>query len=162
MKIWDLNKKSKIIIFSIIMVLMAIIFFNISFSLPKDFSKFIKERTTTENYDEIKKVTINKTEWIENYEIVDQDDDREFIIENENDIYSFLNSDVCVYDGGRYARDEENEYEIYLYFENGNFHRYHINENYIIARETSDIEDHVFLTVLGDNEIYNYLANLYH
>lgn len=161
MKIWDLSKKSKIIIFLVIIILTLIIYFDISFSLPKDFSKFIEERTTTENYDKIKKITINKSEWVENYEIFDQDDDREFVIENRNDIYSILNSDVLIYEGGRYSRDEENEYEIYLYFENGNFHRYHINENYIIARETSDIEDHVFLTVLGNNELYNYLIDLY-
>ncbi|WP_440895999.1 hypothetical protein ACS127_15895 [Amphibacillus sp. Q70] len=162
MKIFERGKRTKIIIFSIIIILIIIVYYNISFSLPKDFSEFIIERTGTESYEEIKQITIQKTEWIENGQIVNVEDDREFIIDDEDDIYSLLNSNVRVYEGGRFSRDEENEYEMYLYFKSGNFHRYHIGEDYIIARQTSDTEEHVFLTVLSDpNDIYHYLIDLY-
>lgn len=144
-------------------MIIVLLFFNVSFSLPKDFSEFIEERMAMGNFEEIERITIQKSYWLENGHLIKPEDDREFVIESKDEIQSLLNSPVRVYDGGRFSRDEENEYEIYLYFKNDHMHRYLIGEKYMILSIDSNAkEETVHLKVLSDtNEIYHYFKNLY-
>ncbi|KGA95946.1 hypothetical protein AJ85_19610 [Alkalihalobacillus alcalophilus ATCC 27647 = CGMCC 1.3604] len=137
-------------------------YFNISFSSPQNFSEFVEERSTTENIADVESIGIKRTEWLENGVIVGAEDDREFTIDDAVEINSFWNRDVSVHDGGRVNRDVENEFEVYLYFNNGEFQRFHVGEKYIIAREASNTEEHIPLTIKSDsNYLYNYLKGLY-
>lgn len=152
--------KKNILLFILVAIIALILFFNISFSLPQSFADFVEDRAEDDN--PLERITVQKSVWLENGEIEGPEDNREFTIEDENEIEDLLNKDVRVYDGGIFTRNEEDDFEIYFYYENENFQRYHVGENYIIARETSATEEHVFLTVRSDtNEIYNYLNGLY-
>lgn len=153
-------KKKNILLFIVVTVIALILIFNISFSLPQSFADFVEDRT--EENSPIERITVQKSKWLENGQIEGPEDDREFTIEDENEIESLLNKDVRVYDGGIINRNEKDEFELYFYLENGNFQRYHVGENYIIARETSDTEEHKRLTIINfTNEIYNFLNDLY-
>jgi len=153
-------KKRNILFFVVMAVIAFILLFNISFSPSQSFSDFVEDRA--EDNSPIERITIQKSKWLENGQIEGPEDNREFTIEDENEIENLLNKDVRVYDGGLFTRNVEDEFEIHFYYENENFQRYHVGENYIIARQTSATEEHVFLTIRSDtNEIYNYLNSLY-
>lgn len=157
----QMSKKTlNVILFSVLIIIAVMLMFNISFSSPQVFSHFVENRTASSD-SSIEKITVKKSVWLEEGQLKGPDDKREFTIEDEDEVYSLVHTDVRVYNGGRFDRDEKSEFEIHLYFHNGEFQRYHIGEDYIIARETSDIEEHVSLTVKGNNQKYEYLVSLY-
>ncbi|SEQ13513.1 hypothetical protein [Piscibacillus halophilus] len=144
------------------LILVALIYFNISLtSLPTTFSNMIKDNLESEEaFQQVEHIVVSQGSTVDDdLKVIRPDDDRRFTIENESDIYSLLNSDMRVYNGGRIEQTDK-VFNFYIHFEDGSEHHYRIAEGYISA--TSTDQDKTDYKVLDDqNEVFDYLVSLY-
>lgn len=155
--------KVKLILIGVFFIICAIFwYFNISLtSLPTTFPDAIKDNLANEkNFDEVDKLVISQGGTVnEEFDFVQPEDDRKITIKNKSKIYDLLNSDLCIYNGGR-IEDTNKVFDIRIQFEDGNEHYYRIAKGYIFAFITD--KDPKEYKVLDDkNGIFNYLNSLY-
>lgn len=123
----------------------------------------IKEHTANGEFGQIEKIKVRRGYvYDEKKGIVNKPKDlREFTIDDKDEIYDLLNTDIRVYNGGRIERGSE-KYWLTLYFKNGNEHEYTIGESYIFASRTNVEKKQNYYKVLDDaNKVFNYFESLY-
>lgn len=129
-----------------------IVFFNISLtSLPITFSEFVEERIEK---DEALVMEGLDLERISKIRIEAKTKANEVEIEDKEAIANLLNSELRIYNGGRYSESLD-EYDLYVDYY-GSSHRYTVAEDYI---RTSDGN---YKVLEETNELFEMLATLYH
>ncbi|WP_156882535.1 hypothetical protein [Halalkalibacillus halophilus] len=80
-------------------------------------------------------------------------------IDNKDEIYELLNSDLRIYNGGRIENNSQS-FELRIHFDVRDVHVYHIDKESVFARDTDN--DRKEYKVLDDqNELFDYLSSLY-
>lgn len=134
-----------------LIVAVAIVFFNLSLtSLPTTFDEFVEERIEK---DEALVMEGLDLERISKIRIEAKTKANEVEIEDKEVIANLLNSELRIYNGGRY-RESLDEYDLYVDYY-GSSHRYTVAEDYI---KTSDGN---YKVLDKTNELYDLLAKLY-
>ncbi|GEN46239.1 hypothetical protein [Alkalibacillus haloalkaliphilus] len=164
-----MSKKDKITWFTlgfIFLISLVMLYFNISLtSLPTTFSNVVKEHLESEeDFDQIEHlavsqgITITTGGFFDRTMIHKPDDDREFAIEEENEVHDLLNSDMRVYNGGRIEERTE-AFDLYIHFEDGSEQYYTVSETSIAVLDDEGFTEYKVLD--DDNEIFDYLDSLY-
>ena len=147
--------RGKIVLVSTIglflIVAFVVVFFNISLtSLPTTFDEFVEERIEK---DKVLVMEVLDVERIDKIRIEAKTEANEVEIEDKEAIANLLNSELRIYNGGRYSESLD-EYDLYVDYY-GSIHRYTVAEDYI---KTSDGN---FKVLDKTNELYDLLVTLY-
>ncbi|WP_040402559.1 hypothetical protein, partial [Alkalibacillus haloalkaliphilus] len=136
-----MSKKDKVTWFGlgfIFLISLVMLYFNISLtSLPTTFSHVVKDHLENEeDFEQVDYLVISQSPavitggFFDNLTIHKPDDNREFIIENESEVYDLLNSDMRVYNGGR-IEEKIKVFSMYMHFKDGSRQDYRIDEGSI-------------------------------
>ena len=135
-----------------LIVAFVIVFFNLSLtSLPTTFDEFVEERIEKDEALVMEGLDLKR---ISKIRIEAKTKANEVEIEDKEAIANLLNSELRIYNGGRYSESLD-EYDLYVDYY-GSSHRYTVAEDYI---RTSDGN---YKVLEETNELFEMLATLYH
>lgn len=149
-----------VILYIVFLILRGV--FNLTFSLPTNFKDVVDNTEQTElAVNDIQSIQIRKSGKLsdDRLDYIPPEDDREFTIDDKNQISEYISSDIRLYlqTSVDKLRDRNDEYDLILEYSNGDKADYKVGDGYIIDY---DIDGNY--KVLGDNnELYENVSNYY-
>ncbi|WP_121639181.1 hypothetical protein [Virgibacillus sp. Bac330] len=157
-----MSKRKYVLIGIMLMVFFVIGYFNISLtSLPTTFVNVFKDNLTNEEkFEQVNRIEIRQGGIVtEDFEYIAPENDSVLTLDNEDEIYQILNSDLRIYNGGRIEDNTNSVFYLFIRFKDGTEQQYKIAKEYIVVPTPNN--NKIYKVLDDNNEIYDYLMSLY-
>ncbi|SHG99733.1 hypothetical protein [Virgibacillus chiguensis] len=157
-----MSKRKYVLIGIMLMVFFVIGYFNISLtSLPTTFVNVFKDNLTNEEkFEQVNRIEIRQGGIVtEDFDYIAPENDSVLTLDNEDEIYQILNSDLRIYNGGRIEDNTNSVFYLFIRFEDGAEQQYKIAKEYIVVSLPNNYKKYKVLD--DNNELYDYLKSLY-
>ncbi|RFA31559.1 hypothetical protein CAI16_20505, partial [Virgibacillus dokdonensis] len=137
-------------------------YFNISLtSLPTTFVNVFKDNLTNEEkFEQVNRIEIRQGGIVtEDFDYIAPENDSVLTLDNEDEIYQILTSDLRIYNGGRIEDNTNSVFYLFIRFEDGAEQQYKIAKEYIVVPTPNN--NKIYKVLDDNNEIYDYLMSLY-